>query len=274
MDSQRLRPAFDQVAGWPVRAAVGVLDAEGSLSATGPTEEPFAWASVTKILSALAVLVAVEEGTVCLDDPAGPPGSTLRHLLAHASGLAADDDRVLAEPGARRIYSNRGIEVALGVVADASGMSWADYLDEGVLAPLGLAATAVSASPAWGARGPLLDLARLARELQAPTIISPELLALATRPAWPGIPGVLPGYGQQASNDWGLGLEIRDHKAPHWTGARNSPETFGHFGRSGSFLWVDPVIGRACVCLADTDFGPWAVAAWPVLADEVVAAGA
>jgi CubicO group peptidase (beta-lactamase class C family) len=265
--------ALGSVARWPVRATVGILDRDGALVVTGPAEEPFAWASVTKILSGLAVLVAVEEGIVSLDDPAGPPGSTLRHLLAHASGLAADDDRVLAAPATRRIYSNRGIEVALDLVAEAAGMTWSDYLADGVLTPLGLSATVVRESPAWGARGPLVDLIALARELQAPTVVSSETMALATTAAWPGIPGVLPGYGQQAANDWGLGIEIRAHKSPHWTGARNSPATFGHFGRSGSFLWVDPAIGRACVSLADTDFGPWAVAAWPALADAVVVAG-
>ena len=52
--------------------------------------------------------------------------------------------------------------------------------------------------------------------------------------------GVLPGFGRMEPNDWGLGLELRDGKHPHWTGAHNSPGTFGHFGRSGTFLWVDP----------------------------------
>jgi CubicO group peptidase (beta-lactamase class C family) len=272
MSPASLDDAFELVVGWPVRAALAVLDANGNLAVTGPAEEPFAWASVTKIVSALAVLVAVEEGIVSIDDPAGPPGSTLRHLLAHASGLAPDDDRVLAPPGARRIYSNRGFEVALDVVADAAGMTWSDYIAEGVLAPLRLDATTVRTSPAWGGHGPLVDLINVARQLQHPTIVSPEIVALATQPAWPGIAGVLPGFGTQTHNDWGLGVEIRDHKTPHWTGARNSPETFGHFGRSGSFLWVDPAIGRACVSLADTDFGPWAVAGWPVVADAVVAA--
>ena len=45
------------------------------------------WASVSKLATAVAMLVAAEEGIVDLDEPAGPPGSTFRHLLAHASGL-------------------------------------------------------------------------------------------------------------------------------------------------------------------------------------------
>ncbi len=88
---------------------------------------------------------------------------------------------------------------------------------------------------------------------------------------FPGLEGVLPGFGRQEPNDWGLGFELRDGKAPHWTGARNSPRTFGHFGRSGTFLWVDPDAGIALACLTDRPFGDWAVTAWPRLADAVLA---
>ena len=70
------------------------------MDSEGPTGRRFPWASVTKVLTALAVWVAVEEGTVAWDDPAGPLGATMvAHLLAHASGLAPDGDTVLAPPG-------------------------------------------------------------------------------------------------------------------------------------------------------------------------------
>jgi CubicO group peptidase (beta-lactamase class C family) len=85
---------------------------------------------------------------------------------------------------------------------------------------------------------------------------------------------VLPGFGRQSPNDWGLGFELRDGKQPHWTGIRNSPRTFGHFGRTGTFLWVDPDGALACVCLTDAGFGPWAQAAWPALSDAVLEAAA
>jgi CubicO group peptidase (beta-lactamase class C family) len=83
--------------------------------------------------------------------------------------------------------------------------------------------------------------------------------------------GVLPGFGRQEPNDWGLGFELRDRKSPHWTGDRNSERTFGHFGRSGTFLWVDPELGVALACLTDLTFGEWAVEAWPALSDAVLA---
>ena len=110
----------------------------------------------------------------------------------------------------------------------------------------------------------------LGRELLAPTL-APELMAEATTVAFPGLTGVLPGFGRQEPNDWGLGFEIRDDKRPHWTGTRNSPGTFGHFGQSGSFLWVDPAVGLACACLTGRRFGDWAARCWPDLSDRVLA---
>ncbi len=86
-----------------------------------------------------------------------------------------------------------------------------------------------------------------------------------------GLAGVLPGFGHFDPCDWGLGPEIRDAKQPHWTGAANAPATFGHFGRSGSFLWIDPDAGIACAGLCNRPFGPWAARAWPALADAVLA---
>ena len=241
--------ALDLVAGWPVgAAAVGVVD-HGALGDVG---RPFAWASVTKLLTTIAALVAVEEGTLVLDDD-------LRRLLSHAPAGAG-----------RRVYGNEGFEEVARRLAGAAGMPFGAYLADGVLAPLGMTGTTVDGSPAAGGSGPLDDLLRLGAELLAPTLVDPATLAEATTVQFPGLRGVLPGFGMQDPNDWGLGFELRDGKSPHWTGARNSPGTFGHFGQSGSFLWVDPDAGVACACLTDTAFGPWAKQAWPALADAVL----
>ena len=262
--------ALDVVAGWPVEtAAVAVLDRSGIVDSVGPDGVALPWASVTKPLTALAILVAVDRGTVALDDPVGPPGSTLRHLLAHASGVSFGDRTVLAQPGRRRIYSNYGIELAAGYVAERAGRPFDEHLAATVLGPLGMTGTELGGTPAAGARGPLRDLAALGRELLAPTLV-PGLIAEATTVAFPGLSGILPGFGRQNPNDWGLGFEIRDGKRPHWTGEANSPDTFGHFGQSGTFLWVDPVAGLACTCLTDRAFGDWAVRCWPELSDRVL----
>lgn len=258
------------VSSWGPTATAGFVWS-GATRTTGPVDRTFQWASVTKVVTSLAVWIAVEEGIVGWDDPVGPPGATLRHLLAHAAGLAPDSDEVLTAPGRRRVYSNRGIEIAAGHVEKAAGMAFRDYLSEAVLQPLRMTSTTVE-NPAWGGAGPLRDLLALACELQHPRLVAPATLAEATAPAFPGLRGVLPGFGPQEDNSWGLGVEIRDGKRPHWTGSLNSPRTFGHFGRSGSFLWVDPDAGVAAASLADTAFGPWAAEAWPALSDAVIAA--
>ena len=269
-----LHVAVGTVLDWPVpHVASAVVTADGTVAAVaGEQEREFRLASVTKPVVAYAVLIAVEEGAVDWDDQAGPDGATIRHLAAHTSGVSFEEGKVQAKPGARRIYSNRGFELLADAVAAGAGMAFADYLQEAVLAPLGMTATRLDGSPAAGAVSTCTDMIRFAAELQAPPRVSAVTLQEATSVAFPGVDGVLPGFGRQSPNDWGLGFEIRDGKAPHWTGAHSSPATFGHFGQSGTFLWVDPDAGAACVVLTDRDFGPWAVEAWPPFTDRVLAA--
>ena len=116
-------PALDALADWPVPTAAGVVVASGGVrESTGLTDWRVRIASVTKPLFAYACLVAVEEGVLGLDVPAGPPGSTVRHLLAHASGLPFEGDTPLADPGVRRIYSNTGFDVLAATLESAAGM--------------------------------------------------------------------------------------------------------------------------------------------------------
>src|ERR671919_139751 len=166
--------ALEQIDAWPAEtAAVAVVAPDGAVAQRGPDELVLRWASVTKLFAAYAVLVAAEEGVLDLEEPAGPPSSTVRHLLAHASGLPFEGGEPMGRPGERRIYSN-------------------------------------------------------------------------------------------------IGFELRDAKQPHWTGARNSPRTFGHFGGAGTFLWVDPDARCALACLTNLEFDEWALAAWPRLADAIL----
>jgi CubicO group peptidase (beta-lactamase class C family) len=252
-------------------AAAAVIAPEGVIAVHGDDAHVFHWASVTKLLTALATLVAAEEGALELDEEAGPPGSTVRHLLAHASGLPFEGRKPIARPGERRIYSNAGYEELGAFVGSRAAMPFAHYLAAAVLVPLGMNGSHLRGSPASELHGPLSDLAAFAQELFAPALLAPETLAEATSVQFPGLSGVLPGLGRQDPNDWGLGFELRDAKSPHWTGARNSPRTFGHFGRSGTFLWIDPAANLACACLTDREFDDWALEAWPALSDAVLA---
>jgi CubicO group peptidase (beta-lactamase class C family) len=270
-------PVLPVIDTWPVpNVAAAVVTADGVLESHGPGTRQFALASVTKPLAALAVLVAVEEEALLLEDAADEaliPGATLRHLLSHASGLAPERPLRSFPPATRRVYSNVGIELAANLVASATGMPFASYLDEALVRPLGLAATTLPGSPARDGWSSVEDLARVLSELLAPTgLLARDTLAHLRSVQYPGLRGVLPGFGPQQHNDWGLGFEIRADKSPHWTGATNSPATYGHFGQSGTMLWLDPAAGIGLVALSDRDFGPWAAQAWPALSDAVLAA--
>jgi CubicO group peptidase (beta-lactamase class C family) len=263
--------ALEQVDAWPAETvAVGVISGGAVVATRGPLGHEFRWASVTKPATALAVLVAAEEGTVDLDEPAGPPGSTVRHLLAHASGLPFDGRVPIAPPGRRRIYSNTGFDVLAEFVAARAEMPFEHYLSAAVFDPLGSAAE-LRGSAASQLFGSLRDLLALARELMAPTLIAGETLAEATTVQFPGLAGVIPDLGRFDPNDWGLGFELKDRKPGHFSGTKTSPRTFGHWGGSGTFLWVDPEVEVACACLTDLDFGDWAKEAWPRLSDGVLA---
>jgi len=255
------------------RAAAAVVGPDGVLAAHGDLDHRFRWASLTKLVTGLAVLTAIEDGLFGLDDPASSPaptGATIRHLLAHTSGLPFDGDMAVGRPGTRRIYSNTGFDILGGLLAERDGRDFEACLRGRVLEPLGMAATVLLGRPSQGLHGSLRDLASFARELLRPTLVTPTTFALATHVVFAGLPGVLPGVGRFDVLDWGLAFEMRGGKVPHWTGSRNSPATFGHFGGSGTFVWVDPALDRALVCLTDRDYGPWALAAWPPFSDAVI----
>ena len=268
--------ALDQIDSWDVpTAAAGILGPDGLLAGRGPTGQAFPLASVSKVLAAIAVHVAVEEGTVGLDDDVtdagGPEGATVRHLLAHASGLPPDGDRTpLGPPERKRIYSNVGYEVLGDHVASSTGMAMTDYVRAALVDPLRLDAPTIAGSPAHGYASSVEDLAALLAALHAGSLLEPSSIEEMTTPAFPALAGVLPGYGAQDPNPWGLGVEVRGRKDPHWTAPANSPETWGHFGRAGTFVWWDPGVSLGLVVLTDREFGPWAIDAWPQLAAAVL----
>lgn len=266
--------ALDVLSDWPVpAAAAAVVGPAGPLATHGDVRRVFRLASVTKPLVARAAQVAVEEGVFELDTPAGPPGSTVRHLLAHASGVSMQTADILAEPGARRIYSNYGFALLAAALQDAADIDFGDYLREAVFAPLGMADSELTGgadAAGYGGQSTVTDLAAFAGDLLRPALVSKQLHGEAVSVQFPGLGGVLPGFGSQRPNDWGLGFEIRDGKSPHWTGSLNSADTFGHFGQSGTFIWIDPAADLALVVLTDRDFGDWTYPLWPAISDEVL----
>lgn len=262
-----------QLGDWPVDnvSAVVVSDAN-PVERFGDQQAVFPLASVTKLLSAHAALVAIEEGAIELDAPAGPPGATVRHLLAHASGLAFGDSEIVAGVGEQRIYSSTGFEVLAEVIETETGIGFAEYLQQAICEPLGMTATALTGSAGHGAHSSIADLTAFATELLSPKLVSPELFAQAVSVQFAALDGFVPGYGKHRPCDWGLGYELRSHKEPHWTGSRNSPQTFGHFGQAGTFLWVDPALAAAGVVLTDRQFGAWAKPLWSDFNNSLVEA--
>ncbi|QKD79049.1 serine hydrolase domain-containing protein [Actinomyces marmotae] len=252
--------------------ALVVTEGDRVIAEAGEIDAVFPLASVTKPIVAWSALIAVERGMLGLDEPAGEglDGATIRHLLAHASGVAPDSGEVLAAPGTRRIYSNRGIEVLGRRLTEATATDLEAWVETTVLEPLGMASVLIPGSPAHSGQGNARDLSVFARELATPRLLGAGLAERACAPVYPGLAGVLPGYGRQSPNLFGLGVEIRGDKRPHWTGMGNSPATFGHFGQSGSFIWVDPVAGRQAVFLGERPFGQTHRSAWTALNDQIL----
>ena len=269
-------PALDAVRSWPVPdAAAAVVAGDGTVLGTvGDIGRQFRLASLSKMLTAWAALVAVEEGVIGLDDGVAQPGCTLRHLLAHAGGYPFEGDDPVSPPERRRIYSNTGIELAAAAVGEAADMTFAEYLAAAVLEPLAMSATDGTGSPAHGVRSTVDDLTRFLAELQRPTLLATDTVADAVSPQFPQLAGIVPAVGRFDPCPWGLGFEIRGDKSPHWTGRTNSSSTFGHFGGAGTMLWVDPAAGGGLVALTNRPFDDWSVDAmqcWRSLSDAVVA---
>ncbi|WIM67049.1 serine hydrolase domain-containing protein [Corynebacterium breve] len=264
---------------WPVNdvaaAVVGSTEAEH-----GDVDRIFHLMSVTKLFSAYAFLMAVEEGVFELDQPAGPEGSTVRHLLAHASGVgfaSREQERPLGE---RRIYSSAGFEWLADILEEETGIAMRHYARDGVFRPLGMDDTAIYGSPGHDGRSTVADMEKFARELLQPTLLHESTVREAFTPQFPELRGLVPGYGMQKPCPWGLGFEIRGRKAPHWMGTGVPEETVGHFGMAGTYLWAVPswsdheLAGTAAICLTNRQFGNWAKPLWEdtntSLADELL----
>lgn len=270
--------ALHLVAAWPVEHVTAAVVTPDGTTSIGDTERRYRLASLAKPITAWAVLVAVEEGVVDLDAPLvhvdAPQGATMRHLLSHAAGFGFDGDAQVTGIERRRMYSNTGIERAAAELAAAASMPFETYLQEGVLEPLGMTATELRGSPAHAMWSTLDDMVRFVDELRSPQLLAEETWVDAIRPQFPDLAGIVPDVGRFDPCPWGLGVEIKGGKSPHWTGRANSPATFGHFGGAGTMMWIDPVVELGLVALTDRPFDEWADEAlrrWPELSDAVLA---
>ncbi len=137
-------------------------------------ETIFRIGSITKLFTATAIMQLRDAGKLRLDDPVskhlpwfavessfeGEPEITVRHLLTHTSGLpreaafpywtthdfptreqvreALPAQQAIFAPASQYKYSNLGMTLLGEIVAAVSGLSWAEYLERHVFAPLGM----------------------------------------------------------------------------------------------------------------------------------------
>lgn len=261
---------FAATDGFEHTALIGVTGPDATLAVQGDPNTPLALASVSKPLTAWGVLIAVEQGHVDFEEPAGPEGSTLLNLLDHTSGLPFEGEQTQAAPGTRRIYSNAGFDALAAHVAEAVGIDFADWMVREVATPLGMQHIDVSGRPSAGYSASIDDLLRFGREVLRPTLIPDELRDLALMLSREGLRGVVPGYGSFDDNQWGLGFERKGTKSPHWLADSFSPETAGHFGGQGSFFFVDRSRDLAAAFLSGVAFGDEHRRIWPPLTEEIV----
>ena len=142
--------------------------------------------SVTKAVTATAVMALVADGDLELDEPAsrhvpgliGPAAAvTIRQALSHTGGLpcspapeqvsgmsaarylahACRPAAMVLPPGTAFSYSNVGYVLLGEVMAGVTGMSWADAVDAIVLRPLGVRAELIGGPVADGSGRPVAD---------------------------------------------------------------------------------------------------------------------
>ncbi|MGA1141322.1 MAG: serine hydrolase domain-containing protein [Ilumatobacteraceae bacterium] len=263
--------AFDLLAEWPVdNVAAAMIGRDGEIHLHGDESREFRLASVTKVITAWAVLIACEEGTVSLTDAVGQEGCTVRHLLAHAGGYPFEGEAPVGVPGARRIYSNTGYEMLAAHLEARSEMPFWEYVEGSVFDPLGIVAATQTGSSAKDARLDIVGLSLFLAEIRRPRLLARETFTEAVTPQFDDLEGIVPGIGRFDPCPWGLGPEIHGIKHPHWMSPNNSAATYGHFGGSGTFVWVDPIADVACAVLTDREFDQWALTHWPEFSSAVL----
>ncbi len=156
-----------------LRRAIGLANREWGVP--NVMDGRFRIGSVTKQFTAAAILQLAEQGKLSIDDPiskyyAEAPAAwskvTLRRLLTHTSGIPSytaipgffagparlprtpeeiieltRDQPLQFEPGSKFAYDNTGYILLGYVIEKVSGQSYADYLQDHIFGPLGMADT-------------------------------------------------------------------------------------------------------------------------------------
>ena len=206
-----------------------------------PKDAIFSLASLTKPVTAAAVLMLVEEGRVRLTDPVSQfipefkdlkvavspsqtvPASrpiTIRDLLTHTSGLVAPP-RTPTEPAATQRFARR-YDVVPGGLKPFERFDPPSYFGGG-----------------WGLYSTAQDYFRFAQmllnggEFEGERLLSPRAVELMSGIH---IPDTLPG--RQPGEGWGLGVRVISSGALRTSWLSNG--SVGWSGASGTHFWIDP----------------------------------
>jgi CubicO group peptidase (beta-lactamase class C family) len=149
----------------------------------------------------------------------------------------------LAKPEEKRIYSIAGYRVIAKVLENQLSISFPTLVKDLILNNCELFDMSPPVTGDSGLKGTIEGLYKLSKRLLLADIpgISAESLKKSTSNHFGVSLGVVPGIGFYSDNSWGLGFEIKGKKTGHWMPKCASLETFGHFGRSGAFFFVDPL---------------------------------
>ena len=272
--------------------------------AVDPERTIYDIASLTKVVATTtAAMLLVEDGRVELDAPVsrylpaftggGKDAVTMRHLLAHTSGLPAwapggtlgafVGAELDAAPGERMVYSDVGFVVLWAALEKAAGEPLPGLLERRVYGPLGMASTGF---------GPLDDCVRcsptrtradgtpvrgivhdpIARKLGG---VAGNAGLFSTAGDLSRFAAMLAGGGalegvrvlreetvrafaerQPGAAERALGWETPKSNGTGAAGTTMSRTAFGHTGFTGTSLWVDPERGSWAVLLANRTYEP------------------
>jgi CubicO group peptidase (beta-lactamase class C family) len=251
------------VEGWPGAPAIILFRLKAGnverVGEAGDLDQVRPWASVSKMAVALAFGVEVDWDAQRFTQNFGPRGATLANLLSHSSGLGLEEGDPTIPIATKRVYSNFGIDHAVGVAVKNKEPS--QWLEERIFSPFGMETTRLHGRPSADVFGSTEDMATLGVAWLRPDGITKETRDRQIKPYLPDLAGIVPGFGRFTPCPWGLGPEVRGSKR-HWMGDW-PPSSFGHFGQSGSMMLLNVQEQIGLVATSTEAFGPWAVTLWP-----------
>lgn len=210
--------------------------------------------------------------------PAAPPHTEARYDNVGSGLLAIAVERVTHQPFpsalADLVLAPLGVEGYLGAEPPRRPARIAGAFGEHTgadLEPINSAFWRSLALPWGGLVTTASGALRLARAFAgAPAgFLPPSLLADATADQTGGLPGGFAPPLVWPHNAWGLGVELRGQKRPHWAPREASAGSFGHVGASGCIAWFDPAAGVGWAMHGTRAFQGW-WKHWPVLGSIVL----